>query len=305
VRVYPIAVTPGSLYGCVESSDAQEQAAEIMRELGVGQQRKLILRVDRVEPTKNIVRGFQAYEQLLVAHPKLRGRVTFLALLVPCREGLEEYRNYALQVQETIDCINRRFGTPDWQPIKAISGNDHARALACMQFYDVLLVNPLADGMNLVAKEGGLMNSRDGVIVLSTKAGAYEQLRDGVLGINPADLQATEAALYRALTIPQAERAEMAGQVQSILLAEGDTGHWLGRQCDDLFHYTADRRRSFTSALTNMNRPRLGGVVASEVDYRPLAKTLPLRRRRLSNRVLPPPLFPISLDAEEQELFRE
>ena len=304
VRVYPIAVTPGSLYSCVESGEAQQRAAEIMRELGVNRQRKLILRVDRLEPTKNIVRGFQAYEKLLAAHPELRGEVTFLALLVPSREGLEEYRNYGLQVERTIDHINQRFGTPDWQPIKAISGNDHARALACMQYYDVLLVNPLADGMNLVAKEGGLMNSRDGVIVLSTKAGAYEQLREGVLGIDPEDLQATEVALYRAITMPQAERVELAGQVQSILLSEGDAGQWLGRQCDDLFHYTADRRRGSTSVPTMMNRPRLGGK-ASGVGYRPLAKTLPLLRQRPSNPGLPSPLFPIPLDAEEQEMYRE
>jgi trehalose 6-phosphate synthase len=303
VRVYPIAVTPGSLYACVESGQAQKLAAEIMRELGVSR-RKLILRVDRLEPTKNIVRGFQAYEQLLSAHPSLRGQVTFLALLVPSRESLEEYQNYGREVHRTIDRINQRFGTPDWQPIKAISGNDHARALACMQYYDVLLVNPLVDGMNLVAKEGGLMNTRDGVIVLSKRAGAYAQLRDGVLGIDPEDLQATEAALYRALTIPQAERRELARQVQSTLLTEGDAGQWLARQCDDLFHYTAERRRGSITAPTIMNRPRQGGS-GPEVDYRPVAKTLPLHRRRLNNSPQPPSLFPIPLDQEEQELFRD
>jgi trehalose 6-phosphate synthase len=303
VRVYPIAVTPGSLFGCVESSGAEEQAVEIMRELGVSRRRKLILRVDRLEPTKNIVRGFQAYEQVLAAHPTLRGEVTFLALLVPSREGLEEYRNYGRAVRRTIERINRRFGTPDWQPIKAISGNDHARALACMQHYDVLLVNPLADGMNLVAKEGGLLNSHDGVIVLSTRAGAYAQLRDGALGVDPKDVEATAAALYQALMLPQAERAERAGLVRSILLAEGDAGHWLSRQCDDLFHYTADRRRASAALPTIVNRSQLGGVVASEIAYRPLAKTLP--RQRSSNPDLPPPLISLSLDAEEPELYGE
>ena len=174
-----------------------------------------------------------------------------------------------------------------------------------MQYYDVLLVNPLADGMNLVAKEGGLLNSHDGVIVLSTRAGAFAQLRDGVLGIDPEDLQATETALYRALTISQAERAELAGHVQSVLLAEGDAGHWLSRQCDDLFHYTADRRRGSTSVRRkNISRPSLASR-APEVDFRPLAKTLPLHGRHTSTPGLPPPLFPIALDVEEHELYRE
>jgi trehalose 6-phosphate synthase len=275
IRAYPIAIMPGSICESARSYQAQTQARQIMREMGISEQRKLILRVDRLEPTKNIVRGFQAYERMLEAHPELREHVSFLALLVPSRESLEEYQEYAEQVRAVIEGVNRRFGTPGWQPVKAIYGNDHSRALACMQQYDVLLVNPLADGMNLVAKEGGLLNHRQGAIVLSKTAGAYEQLQGGVLGIDPVDLQATERALYQALTLPLEVRRELAGRVRDILATE-DAGRWLNRQCNDLFHYTAERRRYPAPKL--MSFPRHQDKARAN-DLRPLAKTLPLANR--------------------------
>lgn len=276
VRAYPIAIMPGAIYESAESHQAQMQARQIMREMGIGEQRKLLLRVDRVEPTKNIIRGFQAYEQMLEAHPELCERVSFLALLVPSRETLEEYQEYAEQVRAAIEHVNQRFGTPGWQPVKAIYGNDHPRALACMQHYDVLLVNPLADGMNLVAKEGGLLNRRQGAIVLSKTAGAHEQLQGGVLGIEPGDLQATAWALYRALTLPLEVRTKLASHVRDILLAE-DAGRWLNRQCNDLFHFTAERRRYPAPKLMSFPRHQDKAKVNA---FRPLAKTLPLSNRQ-------------------------
>jgi trehalose 6-phosphate synthase len=276
VRVYPIAITPGAVYESARSAEAQRQAGRILRGLGVGRSRKLILRVDRLEPTKNIVRGFQAYERLLEDHPDLKEKVTFLALLVPSREGLEEYQEYAEQVRGAIDQVNRRFGTKDWRPIEAIFGNDHPRALACMEHYDVLLVNPLADGMNLVVKEGGLLNRRDGAIVLSISTGAYDQLHDGVLGIDPQDVDATSAALHKALTMHAGARAELAGHVRSVLLQE-DAGRWLSRQYDDLFHYTASRRRQRVPKLISFPSHRRS--VDQHESYRP-AKTEPLADRR-------------------------
>src|SRR5262249_50777215 len=157
------------------------------------------------DPTKNIVRGFEAYERLLADHKELRERVAFLALLVPSRESLPIYRRYAEQVHAAIERINRRFGTPGWQPITAIYGNDHARALAWMGEYDVLLVNPLVDGMNLVVKEGAILNNRPGAIVLSTEAGAHAQLADGVLSVPPRDIAATTDALWMALNLSESE----------------------------------------------------------------------------------------------------
>ncbi len=298
VRVYPIAITPGAVYASAHTEKAQATAKQILRDVGVGRQRKLLLRVDRLEPTKNIVRGFQAYELMLERHAELRERVAFLALLVPSREGLAEYQEYAEQVRNTIDRINRRFGTPDWRPITAIFGNDHARALACMQYYDALLVNPLADGMNLVVKEGGLLNCRDGAVVLSTTAGAYEQLYSGVLGIDPLDVDATVDALYQALTMPQRQRAELASRLRSVLLGE-DAGRWLSRQCDDLFHYTASRRQQ--PALKLMSPPTHKLSVA-EHEFYVSAKTLPLanRRRLVGGADLAPSYYPMSADTDDQ-----
>jgi trehalose 6-phosphate synthase len=276
VRVYPIAITPGAVYECARSAEAQGQAGRILGELGVSRRRKLILRVDRLEPTKNIVRGFQAYERLLEDHPDLKEKVTFLALLVPSREGLEEYQEYAEQVRGVIARVNQRFGTKGWRPVEAIFGNDHSRALACMEYYDVLLVNPLADGMNLVVKEGGLLNRRDGAIVLSVTTGAYEQLHDGVLGIDPQDVDATAAALYRALTMHAGVRAELASHVRGVLLQE-DAGRWLSRQYDDLFHYTASRRQEQMPKLISFPSSRRE---REEHEYHRSTKTLPLANRR-------------------------
>lgn len=233
VHAYPIAVTPREVQASANSPEALEEARKLREELRLSDETQLIVRVDRVEPTKNIVRGFQAYEHLLRRHKELRGRVTFLALLVPSRQGMAEYRRYERQVRAIIDRINTRYGTPEWQPVVAIFGNDRARALAFMRRYDVLLVNPVIDGMNLVVKEGALVNQRPGVIVLSRTAGAYEQMRDHVIGVPPMDVQATAEALAEALTTPRAEREANAQALKDLLHDENST-LWLDAQISDL-----------------------------------------------------------------------
>ncbi len=298
VRVYPIAVTPETITASAQAPEAQEQARQILRELGIGNhdqrtQRKLILRVDRLEPTKNIARGFEAYEWMLERAPHLHGRVSFLALLVPTREGLEEYQDYAEQVRMTIARINQRFGRPDWQPITAIYGNDHARALACMQEYDVLLVNPLADGMNLVVKEGGILNRRNGAIILSKTAGAYEQLASGVFGIEPRDVEATAQALYQALMLSEPQRAELADRVRAVLFAE-DAGKWLNHQYADLLRYTAPRQEQPAHKLVSL--PTQEHAKRVDEQRSSSAKTLPLAQRAhlLRGDGLSPALLPFA-----------
>lgn len=233
VRAYPIAVTPREVQASANSPEALDEALKLRDELRLTDETQLIVRVDRVEPTKNIVRGFQAYEHLLRSHKELRGQVVFLALLVPSRQGMAEYRRYERQVRAIIDRINARYGTPDWQPIVAIFGNDRARALACMRRYDVLLVNPVIDGMNLVVKEGALVNRRPGVILLSRTAGAYEQLRDHVIGVPPMDVQATAEAMLEALETPLEQRAANALALKA-LLNEENAKLWLDAQIADL-----------------------------------------------------------------------
>ncbi len=198
---------------------------------------QLVVRVDRIEPTKNIVRGFQAYEHMLERHPELCGRVTFLALLVPSRENLENYRVYEREVRDIITRVNARYGRSDWLPIIAIFGNNRARALVGLQHYDVLLVNPVIDGMNLVVKEGGLLNQRSGVIVLSRTVGVHDTLGDYVLSIAPLDIEATSDALYRALTMPSEERIHRAEQIQKLLFAE-DATQWFDSQIEALSKFS-------------------------------------------------------------------
>jgi trehalose 6-phosphate synthase len=231
-RVYPIAVAPDEVY---EQANAEPDAetAQLLAQARPTPDHKLILRVDRVEPTKNIVAGFRAYERLLQRNKRLRGRVTFLALLVPSREGLAEYRAVMRKTQQAIERINQRYGTDTWQPIIAVFGNDRARALACMRQYDVLLVNPLLDGMNLVVKEGALVNERAGVTILSRTAGAFEQLGDFALGAPPTDIVALSEKLLEALNMSLRERRERSSAMQRLLLKESATS-WLHAQLRDL-----------------------------------------------------------------------
>ena len=149
-----------------------------------------VLRVDRAEPSKNIVRGFHAFGRFLEAHPEFVGRVNFVAILVPSRMDVIEYQSYLDDVSSIAGRINARYANVEtsWQPINLIMGENYPRALAAMKWYDVLMVNSIIDGMNLVAKEGCLLNERNGVLILSEGAGAAVQLGDDALMIAPADV---------------------------------------------------------------------------------------------------------------------
>ncbi|HLZ24966.1 MAG TPA: trehalose-6-phosphate synthase [Ktedonobacterales bacterium] len=207
-RAYPVAVDAAEIMHTANSAAGRTGARELGRLLDDDAQ--VIVRVDRLEPTKNIVRGFQAYEALLHHHPELHGHVRHLAFLVPSRQELDRYRRYDRDVRRIIHRINAEFGTPDWQPITAFFENNRARALAAMRRYDVLLVNPVIDGMNLVVKEGPVINERDGVVVLSRTAGAFQQMRRAVLPVTPTDIEETREQLYEALHMSAHERQERA-----------------------------------------------------------------------------------------------
>ena len=152
-----------------------EALARLESEIG-GPDRRMILRVDRMELSKNLLRGFWAYEELLATEPAWRERVVFVALAYPSRQGLAEYLAYQNEVESTVARINERWGAPGWAPIVLHVEDDYPRSLAALTRYDVLLVNPIRDGMNLVAKEGPVVNDSDGVLALSREAGAFEEL---------------------------------------------------------------------------------------------------------------------------------
>ncbi|WP_330345074.1 trehalose-6-phosphate synthase [Streptomyces longwoodensis] len=187
-------------------SDVDERMAGLREEIGAG--RRAIVRVDRTELSKNIVRGLLAYEQLLVDHPEWRERVVHVAFAYPSRQDLAVYRDYTAEVQRTAERINERFGTPGWTPVVLHVKDDFARSLAAYRLADVALVNPIRDGMNLVAKEMPVLSEEGCVLVLSQEAGAFEELGEDALAVNPYDVVDTARALHEALTMPAEERAE-------------------------------------------------------------------------------------------------
>src|SRR6266478_926119 len=228
-RSYPISISVTEERQVVQSRAGKYAAQKILPMLG----EKTIMHVDRLEPTKNIVRGFQAYAQMLDQYPELPGKVKFLAFLVPSRGSLSEYKRYHSEVLKIIDEINQKYGTDEWKPIEAIFENDRTQALAAMQYYDVLLVNPIIDGMNLVAKEGPVVNQRNGVLILSRTAGAFQQLGKASVPISPIDVTETAQALYKALTMPTDERRNKATLARQ-LVERQDLNGWLRRQIGDI-----------------------------------------------------------------------
>ena len=193
----------------------------------------LIVRIDRTDPSKNILRGFWAYEKMLIAHPEMVRQVQFWAFLQSSRQDVAAYRNYLLEIRRTVSRINSRHGLDGWLPIRLEIGESQRKALAGLKSFDVLLVNPIYDGLNLISKEGALVNQANGVIVLSENAGAHEELAPHVLSINPFDIEATAQALYRALVMPPEERTLRAEGARSVV-RNADLARWIFRQVKDL-----------------------------------------------------------------------
>ena len=238
VRHYPISIDVDATRQVAASLRARRRAEQ----LRAAAREQIIVRVDRLEPSKNILRGFAAFEALLQRYPRLRGRVTFLAFLVPSRTGLREYGDYGRQVQAAVDRINARFGRAGYRPVQLFYENDYAQAIAGLSIADVVLVNPLVDGMNLVAKEAAVVSERDAVLVLSETAGAYDQMAGGVLPVAPADVAGTAEALALGLAMPAAERASRLAELRAGVERE-DIGWWLRGQMEDLARIGARRRR--------------------------------------------------------------
>jgi trehalose 6-phosphate synthase len=175
---------------------------------GVLGDRQMVLRVDRVELSKNVLRGFLAFDELLAGHPELRERVTFVALVYASRQGLPEYLAYRTEVEHLAAQVNHRWATPGWTPVVLDVSDNYPRSVAALRRYDILLVNPLRDGLNLVAKEGPIINTNDGLLALSREAGAWAELSDTALEVNPFDVAGTAEVLATALTMPAPERAK-------------------------------------------------------------------------------------------------
>ncbi|WND36836.1 trehalose-6-phosphate synthase [Streptomyces sp. BB1-1-1] len=192
-------------------ADVDERMAALRAEIGAapdGSARRTIVRVDRTELSKNIVRGLLAYRELLAGRPEWRERVVHVAFAYPSRQDLAVYRDYTAEVRRVADSINEEFGTAGWTPVVLHVKDDFSRSLAAYRLADVALVNPVRDGMNLVAKEVPVVSDEGCVLVLSREAGAYEELGDDAVVVNPYDVSGTAEALHEALSVGAGERAE-------------------------------------------------------------------------------------------------
>ncbi|MEV6161402.1 trehalose-6-phosphate synthase [Streptomyces sp. NPDC052052] len=205
IGVHGLGADADFLHGRAHEADVDERMAALREQIGPG--RRTIVRVDRTELSKNIVRGLFAYRELLEERPEWHERVVHVAFAYPSRQDLAVYREYTAEVQRVADEINTVYGTAGWTPVVLHVKDDFARSLAAYRLADVALVNPVRDGMNLVAKEVPVVSDHGCVLVLSREAGAYEELGGDAVVVNPYDVSATAAALHEALTMADDERA--------------------------------------------------------------------------------------------------
>jgi trehalose 6-phosphate synthase len=229
VRTYPLPIDHAAARRVAES----ERVTQFERELLRRRRDFLILRVDRADLSKNVLRGFSAFDLFLEQHPEFRERVTFVAQLMPSRTDVPEYAEYLERIEALVAVVNHRHGTPDWMPIQLKLRDDLEEAMAAYKHYDVLLVNAMFDGMNLVAKEGPIVNERDGVSILSENTGAHEELGEYALSVNPFDIQELADSIHAALDMPGPERARRARGLAEIVTSR-DPGDWIDEQLADI-----------------------------------------------------------------------
>ena len=230
VRTYPISIDVPALEAIAHTDASDEHMVDLDVMLGGG---SLILRVDRTDPSKNIVRGFLAYDLMLAEHPELHGKVVFLALLQPSRQDVPEYAAYLTEIGAAATAVNAHHGTGDWQPVDLRFAHDMGLATAAYRRCDVLVVNAVADGMNLVAKEAVVLSERDMVLALSEATGAHDELGRFAVTLHPFDVAQQADALHEALTMPiqlRRDRREHAAWVVN----RNDARRWLSAQLDDL-----------------------------------------------------------------------
>lgn len=212
---------------------ASEPVLEEERKIVERRPERLVLRVDRTDPSKNVVRGFRAFELYLDAHPEAHSRVGMLALLDPSRQAIPQYTEYLAAIEREVRRINDRFRTGSWTPIDLQIADNFAQSIAAYKQFDVLLVNAIYDGLNLVAKEAPLVNTRDGVLILSENAGAHEELGDWALTVNPFDISGQAEAIHAALELPAEER-RVRRQAIRAHVQEHDLAAWIAAQLADL-----------------------------------------------------------------------
>ncbi len=229
IRAYPLPID----YEATRALGRRDRVRELEQEVLRRQREHSILRVDRADLSKNVLRGFTAFDIFLEQHPEFVEKVTFTAQLMPSRQDVPEYAEYLERIEALVAVVNHRHGTPDWMPINLKLRDDLDEAVASYKHYDVMMVNAMFDGMNLVAKEGPLVNERDGVSILSENTGAHEELGEFALSVNPFDVQELADAIYTALTMARDERRRRAEGLKEIVTTR-DPGDWIDEQIEDI-----------------------------------------------------------------------
>ena len=229
VRAYPLPIDSHAVEAVAQRQRTRQLEEELLRR----RRDHLILRVDRADLSKNVLRGFSAFDTFLEQHPEFHEKVTFIAQLMPSRTDVPEYAEYLERIEAVVAVVNHRHGSPDWMPIQLKLRDDLEEAVAAYKHYDVLIVNAMFDGMNLVAKEGPIVNDREGVSILSENTGAHEELAEYALSVNPFDIQELANSIYAALTMERSERRRRAqGLVQ--IVTSRDPGDWIDEQLADI-----------------------------------------------------------------------
>jgi trehalose 6-phosphate synthase len=226
VGVHPLGTDAAALRERAAGPDVARHREALAAQVG---DRALIVRVDRTELSKNITRGLHAYRELLRSHPEWQGRVVHLVIAYPSRHDLPEYREYTAAVMRIAREIEDEFGTDHWEPLLLSVDDDFPRSLAAYALADVLVVNPVRDGMNLVAKEAPVISERDVALVLSREAGACDALGPYAVSVNPYDVSGTARAIDQALRLEPAERARRRTALAA-LAAEYPPTRWFADQ---------------------------------------------------------------------------
>jgi len=229
VTSHPIGTDPAEL------NVLRDDASVLAQEQAIVERRPefLVVRVDRTDPSKNVVRGFRAFALFLELHPAMVGRVTLLALLDPSRQDIPEYSEYLAAILREARIVNDRFQSDGWLPIDLQIADNSAQAIAAYKQYDALLVNPVFDGLNLVSKEAPLVNGRDGVLILSENAGSHEELGEWALTVNPFDVYGQAQTINAALTMEEGERRRRLEGIREHLVRH-DIAAWIAAQLADL-----------------------------------------------------------------------
>jgi len=220
--VAPLSVDADALVERASELDVASQAKRLRTLVG---DRRFLVRVDRIELSKNLLRGFAAFDQLLRRHPELATTVVFGAFCYPSRQGVPEYGRYHDEVVTAVERLVARWGpVVIWE-----DDDDYPRSLAALRLADVVLVNPIRDGLNLVAKEATLVNETWPSIVLSERAGVAAELGQHCDLVNPFDIGATASAIEAGLSRSRAER-ERQGRARLAVARRRQPSQWLDEQ---------------------------------------------------------------------------